>query len=182
MSQKWKNYILLLPPPPNTHTHTHTQSELWYDTLEKWVCPACIRFSTFSVGATFKIENCKICSISKEIFWIFQRKSFNKSKSIFSNVEFGKNVNLITHLLDQSWGKFESSHFQDGCTPLALAKTVTILNISVIYWNYINHVSAIYVPSVLYISPLYQSYIIKSRPYFSNFNFGMKIQTSPILS
>ena len=49
----------------------------------------------------------------------------------------------------------DRSHFPDGCTPLALLKTVTKLNMSVIYWDYINHISAIYVPNIFCISPLF---------------------------
>ena len=66
--------------------------------------------------------------------------------------------------------------------PLTLIKTVTKLSMSVIYWDYINHISAIYVQNVVYISPLSQPYSIKSRPYFSHLNLGMKILTSPPLS
>ena len=46
--------------------------------------------------------------------------------------------------------------------PLALAKTASELYMSLIHWDDINHMLAIHVRNVAYISPLSHPYIIKS--------------------
>ena len=72
--------------------------------------------------------------------------------------------------------KFEIKTFSRWLDTLAFAKTVTKSYMSVKYWDYINHISAMYVPNVAYISRISHPYDIKIRAIFQSFEFGKNLK------
>ena len=76
------------------------------------------------------------------------------------------------------WTTSSTKIFEMVAPPLPLLKQ-KLNHMLLICRDYINHISAIYVPNLPYISPISHPCIIKSRPYFSHSNLGKTWKSGP---